>query len=162
MKFTNSVNINFATEKKEIKKALSPLKKKKRKKIDLDKTPLPIFECIYCSDEKIVFNHMIKNILSDKYLYNCSLLDFKNINFIISSYLVYNFAVNKTINSIVNMIVNYSEYFNKLYELNSSREYIKAYSDSKKEEENFKPFLKYKFQCLENNTMTLFFKNTSN
>src|SRR5690348_10574562 len=50
----------------------SEIKKKKRKKEDLDETPLPIFDCIYCSNEKVVFDHMSREIISERFLYNTS------------------------------------------------------------------------------------------
>ena len=36
-------------------------------KEDLNNIPLPIFSCIYCSNEKISFNHFSQEILSNKY-----------------------------------------------------------------------------------------------
>ena len=162
LKFATSININLTVEKKDIKKDSSPKKAIKRKKIDLNTTPIPLFECIYCSNEKIPFKYMSQNIISDKYLYNCSPIEYQNISIIISSFLIYNFARNYKINSIVNMIVNYTEYLNKSYQKNSSEQYLKAYSQNiKKNEHKFKPYLKYKLQSADNNTMTLFFKNTS-
>ena len=35
--------------------------KKKKTKEDLNNTPLPLFDCIYCTDEKIVFGNFINN-----------------------------------------------------------------------------------------------------
>ena len=52
---------------------------KKEKKI-LDNTPLPIFNCIYCTDAKIVFNHYINNYLSDNYLFLTSIYDMNCLN----------------------------------------------------------------------------------
>lgn len=46
----------------------APSKKKKRNKEDLNKTPIPIFSCIYCSNESIAFDHLSRTIISDKYL----------------------------------------------------------------------------------------------
>ena len=44
-----------------------PKKKRKRAKKDLDLTPIPLFDCIYCANEKIVFEHTIKKELYKKY-----------------------------------------------------------------------------------------------
>lgn len=145
----------------------------KKKKIDLDKTPLPIFACIYCSNENVVFTHMSNEIISDKYLYNCSLQDLKNINLIVSTYFVFNLAasLNPQVKSLVNLVLNYSEYLSHLNPLEKSKQFIKNYADKLKENsestensENFpyKPVLKYRFFCTENTMMTFFFKNTSN
>ena len=54
--------------------------KKKIRKEDLNNIPLPIFDCIYCTNEKIVFNNFINKILSDKYLLLTSNYDINNIN----------------------------------------------------------------------------------
>ena len=44
-----------------------PKKKRKRTKNDLDLTPIPLFDCIYCANEKVVFEHSIKTELYKKY-----------------------------------------------------------------------------------------------
>ena len=44
-----------------------PKKKRKRTKKDLDLTPIPLFDCIYCANEKVVFEHSIKTELYKKY-----------------------------------------------------------------------------------------------
>ena len=44
-----------------------PKKKRKRTKKDLDLTPIPLFDCIYCANEKVVFEHSIKKELYKKY-----------------------------------------------------------------------------------------------
>ena len=58
--------------------------KKKSKKIrtkdDLNNTPLPIFECLYCTNEKIVFKHFSNEILSNKYLLQTSVYDINDLN----------------------------------------------------------------------------------
>ena len=53
---------------------------KKEKKIltkdDLNNTPIPIFECSYCTKKnKIVFQHLINKKLSEKYLLQTSIYD---------------------------------------------------------------------------------------
>lgn len=53
----------------------------KKKTLDeLNNTPLPIFDCFYCSNEKIAFNHFINNLLSNKYLLMTSKYDIKKID----------------------------------------------------------------------------------
>ena len=54
--------------------------KRVRTKDDLDNTPLPIFACLYCTNEKIVFNNFINEILSDKYLLLTSNYDINDLN----------------------------------------------------------------------------------
>ena len=55
--------------------------KKIRTKDDLNNTPIPIFECIYCcSKVKIVFQHFINEILSNKYLLQTSIYDINDLD----------------------------------------------------------------------------------
>ena len=56
--FTTSLNKSLFT---------FPKKKRKRTKKDLDLTPIPLFDCIYCANEKVVFEHSIKTELYKKY-----------------------------------------------------------------------------------------------
>ena len=74
--------------------AIFPIKKKNKKKKkkkyinkkrfrDLNDTPLPIFSCLYCANEKISFNYLIHKKLFSKYgksdnIYNSILQHFKN------------------------------------------------------------------------------------
>ena len=51
--------------------------KKKLTKEDLNNIPLPIFSCIYCSNDKIAFNHLINENLSNKYYLQTSIYDMK-------------------------------------------------------------------------------------
>ena len=53
---------------------------KKRTKDDLNNTPLPIFECLYCTNEKIVFGHFINETLSKKYLLQTSIYDMNDLD----------------------------------------------------------------------------------
>ena len=50
---------------------------------DLNNIPLPIFSCIYCSNEKIAFNHLINSNLSNKYFLQTSIYDIKILDKII-------------------------------------------------------------------------------
>ena len=59
-------------------------KKIKLTKEDLNNIPLPIFSCIYCSNEKLSFNHFLNEILSNKYLLLTSIYDIKELNKILS------------------------------------------------------------------------------
>jgi hypothetical protein len=47
---------------------------------DLNNTPLPIFECLYCTNQKIVFQHFINEILSNKYLLQTSIYDINDLD----------------------------------------------------------------------------------
>ena len=56
---------------------------KKLKKEDLDNIPLPIFSCIYCSNEKVSFTHFSNEIISNKYLFQTSIYDLKLLDYLI-------------------------------------------------------------------------------
>ena len=56
--------------------------KKRLSKGDLNKIPIPIFECIYCANEKLAFNHLINDEFSLKYLYNTEKKDISLIDFL--------------------------------------------------------------------------------
>ena len=57
--------------------------KKKLTKEDLNNTPLPVFSCIYCSNEKVAFNHFINERIYDKYFLQTSIYDMKLLDKII-------------------------------------------------------------------------------
>ena len=116
--------------------------KHKITKNDLNKIPLPIFDCIYCANEKIVFNHLINEEISLKYLYNGDKIDLSLINILIENNLLSienktNMDIkklisnkNKNINiyklkSLINLILNNTEYFSKFYNINESKNYLK-------------------------------------
>ena len=61
------------------------IKRKKIKKEDLDNIPIPIFACIYCSNEKVSFNHNINEILENKYILMISAYDIKKIDLFIKN-----------------------------------------------------------------------------
>ena len=66
-----SLQIDINNENKEEKKI--------RTKDDLNNTPIPIFECSFCANEKVVFQHYIREILSDKYLLQTSIFDINDL-----------------------------------------------------------------------------------
>ena len=85
--------------------------KKKRTKEDLNNTPLPVFECLYCTNEKIVFSHFINEILSEKYLLQTSIYDMKDLNkLILNKRLI---SYNKS-EKLLNIIMDNTEYM-KIY-----------------------------------------------
>ena len=55
--------------------------KKIRTKDDLNNTPIPIFECLFCTTNAVlVFQHFINEILSDKYLLQTSIYDINDLD----------------------------------------------------------------------------------
>ena len=117
--------------------------KKKRTKDDLNNTPLPVFECLYCTNEKIVFQHFINEILSDKYLLQTSIYDMNDLNkIIINKRLINNNKDEKLFNLII-----------------KSTEYIKVYNPKKEIDSYFKSD-NFNNLCLKTKTdANKFFKN---
>ena len=81
IQFDLSLSAIFPTKKKNKKKKKKKYINKKRFR-DLNDTPLPIFSCIYCANEKISFNYLIHKKLFSKYgksdsIYNSILQQFK-------------------------------------------------------------------------------------
>ena len=98
--------------------------KKKKTKEDLDNTPLPLFNCIYCTDEKIVFHHFINNYLSENYLYLTSVYDINSLNKLISDQpLIDNGEENERL---LNLIVKNTEYINKYFSKDFNESYFKS------------------------------------
>jgi hypothetical protein len=98
--------------------------KKKKTKEDLDNTPLPIFNCIYCTDAKIVFNHYINNYLSDNYLFLTSIYDMNCLNkLIINQPLIDNGEENE---KLLNLIVKNTEYLIKYVPKEFNESYFKS------------------------------------
>ena len=84
---------------------------KKRTKEDLNNTPLPVFECLYCTNEKIVFQHFINEILSEKYLLQTSIYDINDLNKLILNKRLIN---NNKDEKLLNLVMKNTEYI-KLY-----------------------------------------------
>ena len=110
---------------KNIKK-LRTIPLKKIKKEDLDMIPLPIFSCIYCSNEIISFNHLSNDIISNKYLLQTSILDIKQLDYLISSQ--QKIEKDNFNNILLNIVVNNSEYINSFYKMNGIKKYFKLNS----------------------------------
>ena len=78
------------------------LKTKKIKKEELNNIPLPIFSCIFCCNETVSFKHLSNEIISDKYLFQTSIYDINQLDFLISG------KINKKINNdkLLNIILD--------------------------------------------------------
>ena len=98
--------------------------KKIRTKEDLNNTPLPIFDCLYCTNEKIVFQHFINENLSDKYLLQTSIYDINDLDRIISNKRL----INKEEKSekILNLVIKNMEYIKEYISKEKSINYFKS------------------------------------
>ena len=109
------------------------------KKRDLNKIPLPIFDCIYCANEKVAFNQLIKEEFSLKYLFNAEKNDIYLIEYLIENNLVYiengtNIKIKETFNKNINknklknlmeIILDNTENISKYYSINESKRFLK-------------------------------------
>ena len=94
----------------------SAKKKVKIRKEDLNNIPIPLFSCIFCSNEYISFNHYINEILSNKYKILTSIYDLQELNKLLSNkYLIDNGDKN---DKLENLIIKNTEYLLKYYEYN--------------------------------------------
>lgn len=100
-----------------------PGEKKKRNKEDLNKTPLPIFSCIYCSNEPISFGHLSRTIISEKYLINESVYDAA----LITKYITKDYTINDQNCMSIQLIVQENfEFLQKFYQKNQTLELFKS------------------------------------
>ena len=129
-----SISINEQNSMKRDEKNVIAMRiKKKLTKDDLNYIPLPIFSCIYCSNEKIVYKHLINENLSKNYYLQTSINDIKILDKAIASNFI--FVQDKLCSSLCKVILNNSEYIMHYYnrkELNNTlysniiHKYLKA------------------------------------
>ena len=142
--FDITSNINKTNEEK-----LKP-KNIKLTKENFNNIPLPIFSCIYCSNEKIAFGHFIKEKIYDKYFLQTSVYDMKlldkviNLNPIIDHY-------NKN-PPLIEIIIRQSEFIRKFYDKNKINNFFTSEKFKKITEDNifiitkkFMQKIEYKF-----------------
>ena len=106
----NHININ--NKNNNVKPSLFCKKEiKKITKEDLNNIPLPVFSCIYCSNDEISFKHLSQEIISNKYLFQSSIYDIIELNKII----VYQPIIDKDDKNekLLNIIIKNTEYINK-------------------------------------------------
>jgi len=103
--------------------------KKKLTKEDLNNIPLPIFSCIYCSNEKVGFEHLIKENICNKYFLQTSVYDMKNLDKIIRiNPIIDRYKENPPL---INIIIKNTEFIkhcfkrNNIYDFFSSEIFLK-------------------------------------
>ena len=124
----DEINININTNIIKNKKSIEDISRKYTKKItkeELDNIPLPVFSCIYCSNMKIAFKHLSQEIVTNKYLFQTSIYDIKDINKLI----IYQPLIDKDKKNekLLNIIIKSTEY---IY-YNYRNENIKNFFQSK-------------------------------
>ena len=111
----SSINFDKTSAHKLNKKIKKNNIKKKLTKEDLNDIPIPIFACIYCSNDYISFKHLSNEKLSSKYYNQTSVYDMKTLDEIIK----YHHIIDNTFNSkpsLLNLIIKNTEYIKKYYE----------------------------------------------
>ena len=110
----SSINLDKTSAHKLNKKIKKNNIKKKLTKEDLNDIPIPIFACIYCSNDYISFKHLSNEKLSSKYYNQTSIYDMKTLDELIKYHHIIDSFNNKP--SLLNLIIKNTEYIKKYYE----------------------------------------------
>ena len=87
-------------------------KKKKIKKEELNNIPLPIFSCIFCCNEIVSFRHLSNEIISNKYLFQTSIYDINQLDYLISGKINKKIDNDKLLNIILDNFENINGFMN--------------------------------------------------
>ena len=108
--------------------------KKKLTKEDLNNIPIPIFSCIFCSNDKIAFNHLINEILWDKYYVMSSIYDIQLIDKLVKTNpIMDNYNKNPPL---INVIIKSTDFIKKHYNRKEIHNFFKSDKFRKKIEFN--------------------------
>ena len=110
------IDLNNNSDKKQIKKKLT--------KEDLNNIPLPVFDCIYCTNDKIVFRTFVNNILSDKYLLLTSKYDLDDLTKLILQQPLID--KNDKNEKLLNIIIKNTEYIKEFFPKEKNFFYFKS------------------------------------
>ena len=110
------IDLNNNSDKKQIKKKLT--------KEDLNNIPLPVFDCIYCTNDKIVFRAFVNNILSNKYLFLTSKYDIDDLTKLIQQQPLID--KNDKKEKLLNIIIKNTEYIKEFFPKEKNFFYFKS------------------------------------
>ena len=127
-----SISINISKQKPKVN--IKNIKKKITKE-DLNNIPLPIFSCIYCSNEKISFNHLITEIIYNKYFLQTSIYDMKSLDEIIK--IKTNLYINMRNSPLINLVIKSTEFIRHYYNKNELNKIFESKKIRKIYEENY-------------------------
>ena len=127
-----SISINISKQKPKVN--IKNIKKKITKE-DLNNIPLPIFSCIYCSNEKISFNHLITEIIYNKYFLQTSIYDMKSLDEIIK--IKTNLYINMRNSPLINLVIKSTEFIRHYYNKNELNKIFESKKIKKIYEENY-------------------------
>ena len=132
----NSLSCNFEDQSiQQLNKEINTKNnyKKKITKEDLNNIPLPIFSCIYCSNDCISFKHLSNEQLSSKYYIQTSIYDMKILDKLIQfKHIIDQYNKNSPL---LDVIIKNSEYLKKFFK---REDFINFYKTEK-----FKSFFSY-------------------
>lgn len=118
----NCNDLNNVNKKKDF--LIDKRETKKITKEDLNNIPLPVFSCIYCSNDIIAFRHFIQEIITNKYLLQTSVYDIRDINKLI----IYQPIIDKDDKNekLLNIIIKNTEYIKANYKYENIRTFFKS------------------------------------
>ena len=112
------INLNIDNINNKRTNVISKKETKKYTKEELNNIPLPVFSCIYCSNDVIANKHLLQEIITNKYLLQTSIYDIQDIN----KLLIYQPIIDKDNKNekLLDIIIKNTEYINANY----TNEYI--------------------------------------
>ena len=121
------INLDINTNVLKNRRTNNDISKKYTKKLtkeELDNIPIPVFSCIYCSNMIIAFKHLSQEIVTNKYLFQTSIYDIKDINkLLIYQPLIDNDKKNE---KLLNLIFKNTEYISYNYTSQKIQNFFKS------------------------------------
>ena len=143
----SNININLNNEENIENGQINKKITKKLTKKDLNNIPLPVFSCIFCSNDFIAFKHLLQETISNNYLFQASIYDIKEINKLI----IYQPIIDKDDKNekLLDIIIRNTEYVNNMYNNDNITSYFKSknyFNLCNKENSNNKKYLIQKIE----------------
>ena len=143
----SNININLNNEENIENGPINKKITKKLTKKDLNNIPLPVFSCIFCSNDFIAFKHLLQETISNNYLFQASIYDIKEINKLI----IYQPIIDKDDKNekLLDIIIRNTEYVNNMYNNDNITSYFKSknyFNLCNKENSNNKKYLIQKIE----------------
>lgn len=105
-------------------------KRRKRRKSELNTTPIPIFDCIYCVNEDIVYKYSIIKRITESYLYNCSIYDTERIGILLKNDIKH-IGNDEYLNRLYEILIENTEFIGREYSIDQSKTYFSYVSTLK-------------------------------
>ena len=139
------INLNNLKNKKNDLKNKKILKKLSKE--DLNNIPLPVFSCIFCSNDTIAFKHLLQENITNKYLFQTSIYDIRDIN----KLLIYQPIIDKDDKNekLLDIIIKNTEYINANYNKENIINFYKSKNYSYLCNQEYKNICKFFVQRIE-------------